>query len=187
MRRIVLWKTRRVFPPFWLRVMLFAAPLIAAFFLPGGFADPDGRPWPLLAVFAFMAICMWPLAFAAHWIEGWDEGLRIRYWPILSRAVSFADIASVDFRACVSPWEFGGIGLRLASRGILAFANRTGPGVEIHTHDGRSYFVTLNDPQELTRVRNHITHARHSLDQTPPSRDIDTKPSRSGSRRDESE
>lgn len=163
MRKTTIWATRRIYTQLWLRAILFAAPLSTLFFLPGEFAAPGGSPWFLLAVFAFMVICMWPFAFAAHWVEGRDEGLRIRYWPVLSRTILYANIASVDYRPSISPWEFAGIGLRLAPGGILAFANRKGPGLGLTTKDGRSYYVVLNDDQELAEIRDRITHARHDL------------------------
>jgi len=157
------WKTNRIHFQLWLRAILFGAPLIGVFFLPGEFADSEGTPWFLLGVIAFMAVCMWPLAFAAHWVDGDGDGLRLRYWPILSRTVPYAKIASVDYRSAVSPWEFAGIGLRLASGGVLAFANRKGPGVGIRTTDGRSYYVVLGNDQELTQVRDRISQSRPDL------------------------
>lgn len=163
MKKTAVWKTRRIYVQLWLRAILFVAPLSALIFLPGEFADPDGTPWFLLAIFVIMVICMWPFAFAAHWVEGHEGGLRIRYWPILSRTISYTNLASVDYRSSISPWEFAGIGLRLAPGGILAFANRKGPGFGITTKDGRSYYVILNDDQELDEIRDHITDARSDL------------------------
>ncbi|WP_029068077.1 hypothetical protein [Jonesia quinghaiensis] len=157
------WKTSRVHFQLWLRVIFFVAPFIGVFFLPGEFADPDGSPWFLLAIITFMMLCMWPFAFAAHWVVGSEDGLRLRYWPILTRTVPYANIASVDYRSAVSPWEFAGIGLRIASGGVLAFANRKGPGFGIRTTDGRSYYVVLADDQELARVRDSISAARPDI------------------------
>lgn len=157
------WKTSRIYGQLWLRAILFASPLLAAVFLPGEFADPDGTPWGLMLVFVFMVLCMWPLVFAAHWIEGGSDGLRLRYWPLLSRTVSYSDIASVEFRSNVSPWDFGGIGLRVASGGVLAFVNRKGPGVAIQTTTGRSYFIIVKDDAELAKVREQLSLTRGDL------------------------
>ena len=157
------WKTSRIRFRLWLRAILFGAPLIGVLFLPGEFADPEGTPWFLLGVIAFMAICMWPLAFAAHWADGDKDGLRLRYWPLLSRTVPYAKIASVDYRPADSPGEFAGIGLRLASDGVLAFANRKGPGIGIKTADGQAYYVVLADDQELSQVRDRISQSRPGM------------------------
>ncbi|WDH78026.1 hypothetical protein PTQ19_10885 [Microbacterium esteraromaticum] len=158
-----LWKTGRVRSPLWLSAILLPMPLIAIVLLPSELADPQGSPGLLLVVFAFMAACMWPLAFAAHWIEGHADRIRIRFWPVLSRTVPFERIAWIECRSAVSAWEFGGIGLRMAPRGVLAFANRTGPGIGIRTIDGREYFVILTDDTELSDVLERIAAARPDL------------------------
>lgn len=157
------WRTRRVHLTVWVRVTMFLAPLIAAVFVPGEFADPEGSPWPLVFVFLFMVICMWPLAFVAHWVEISGDGITLRYWPLLSRRISYSDLASVQYRDNVSSWEFAGIGLRVASGGVLAFVNRKGPGVELRLTGGRAYFVILSDIAELTTVRDRLAHARPDL------------------------
>lgn len=146
----------------WLRVITLLAPLSAAAFIPGEFADPNGTPWPLLLVFLFMVICMWPFAFAAHWVEGDADGLKIRYWPLLSRRIDYSDLASVEYRQAASTWDFAGIGLRLTSGG-LALVNRKGPGFGMRLTDGRAYFVILADNVELTAVQCHLTLARPDL------------------------
>ena len=157
------WRTSPVRLAWWLRAILFAAPLAGAVFIPGEFAKPDGSPGSLLLVTLFMVICMWPLACAAHWIEGDADGMRIRYVPLLSRRLEFTDLASVDYRSQVSPWMYGGIGLRLAVGGVLAFVNRRGPGVGVRLTDGRAYFVVLRDDQELGQVRRQLAQARPDL------------------------
>ena len=156
------WTTSRIYGHLWLRAVLLVVPFFAAFFLPGEFADPDGTPWFLLAVLTFMTICMWPLAFAAHWVEGNATGLRLRYWPLLTRAVTYDDLASVEYRPNASPWDFGGIGLRLTSDGT-ALVNRKGPGFAVRTNSGKSYFVIVKDDRELADIRNHISQARQDL------------------------
>lgn len=158
------WTTQRVYPALWLRAIMLLAPLSAAAFLPGEFANPAGNPWPLLAVFVFMVTCMWPLAFAAHWIEGHSDGIKIRYWPLLPRRIEYEDLVSVDYRESVSPWEFGGIGLRLASGGILALVNRKGPGIGMRLDDGRAYFVILRDQREREIIHEHIGQMRPDLE-----------------------
>lgn len=109
-----------------------------------------------------MATCMWPLAFAAHWVEGNASRLRLRYWPLLARTVSYDDLSSVEYRANASPWEFGGVGLRLTAAGT-ALANRKGPGFAVRTNSGTSYLVTVKDDRELAQVRNRISQARPDL------------------------
>ncbi len=157
------WRTRPVYQTLWLRAAMILAPLIAAVFIPGEFADPEGSPWLLVAVFLFMAICMWPLGCAAHWVEGDADALKLRYWPLLSRRIPYSEVASVEYRRNVSPWEFGGIGLRLASGGVLALVNRAGPGVGVRLKDGRSYFVIVTDIIELETVRDKLSQARADL------------------------
>lgn len=156
------WTTSRIYGPLWLRGVLLVVPLLAASFLPGEFADPDGTPWFLLAVLAFMAICMWPLAFAAHWVEGNANGLRLRYMPLLTRTVTYDDLSSVEYRPNASPWEFGGIGLRLTAAGT-ALANRKGPGFALRTSSGKSYLVIVKDDRELAQIRENISQARRDL------------------------
>lgn len=160
----IVWTTQRVYPALWLRAIMLLAPLSGLAFLPGEFADPAGIPWPLLAVFLFMVICMWPLAFAAHWINGDSDGITIRYWPLLSRRIEYEHLVSVDYRRRVSPWDFGGIGLRLASGGILALVNRKGPGIGMRLADGRAYFVILRDQRELQLVQERIGQVRPDLE-----------------------
>lgn len=158
------WATSRIrlHPVF--RAIVFTAPWVGGLYLPGELADPEGAPWSLLAVIAFMAICMWPLALAAHWVEGSDDGLRLVYWPLLSRTIACTRIASVEYWPSAAPRKSPGIGLRLASGGVLALANRTGPGFGIRTADGRSYSVVLADDEELAQVRAWISRVRPELD-----------------------
>ncbi|GAA1857555.1 hypothetical protein ACFQZV_02540 [Microbacterium koreense] len=157
------WRTRRVHLTVWVRATLLLAPLIAAVFIPGEFADPEGNPWPLIIVFVLMVICMWPLAFASHWIESDAGGLTLKYWPLVSRRIEYQALASVDFRQSASPWEFSGIGLRIASGRVLAFVNRRGPGIGLRVKDGRGYFVILADVVELTAVQDDLARARPDL------------------------
>ncbi|MCI2956656.1 hypothetical protein MN032_03030 [Agromyces atrinae] len=159
------WKTRRIYLPVGVRAILLLAPMLAAVFIPGEFADTDGTPWLLVIVFVVMVICMWPLGWISHWIEGEADGLRLRYWPFLSRRIRYSDLASVEFRKSASPAEFAGIGLRLAPGGVLALVNRRGPGIGLRTTEGRAYFVILADVDELAMVQGHVAGARPDLAQ----------------------
>jgi hypothetical protein len=159
------WTTRRIYLPVGVRAILLLAPMLAAAFIPGEFADLDGNPWPLVLVFVVMVICMWPLSWACHWVDGEADGLRLRYSPFLSRRIRYSDLASVEFRESASPAEFAGIGLRLAPGGILAFVNRRGPGIGLRTTEGRAYFVILADVAELAMVQGHVAGARPDLAQ----------------------
>ncbi|ACZ20634.1 hypothetical protein Sked_06740 [Sanguibacter keddieii DSM 10542] len=158
------WATSKIHLHLWLRAIAFTTPWVGVLYLPGELADPEGAPSPLLAVIAFMAICMWPLALAAHWVEGGDDGLRLVYWPVLSRTIPLTRIASVEYWPSAAPWKSPGIGLRLASGGVLALANRTGPSFGIRTTDGRSHSVVLADDEELAHVRAWISRVRPELD-----------------------
>lgn len=159
------WTTRRIYLPGGVRAILLLAPMLAAVFIPREFADPDGNPWLLVLVFVVMMICMWPLSWACHRVDGQADGLRLRYWPFLTRRIRYADLASVEFRESASPAEFAGVGLRLAPGGVLAFVNRRGPGIGLRTTEGRAYFVILADADELTMVRDHVAGARPDLAQ----------------------
>lgn len=91
------------------------------------------------------------------------DGLKVRYWPLLTRRIKYSDLAFVDYRQSVLPREFAGIGLRLASGGVLALLNRKGPGADVRLTDGRAYLVILTDIVELTKVQGHLTQARPDL------------------------
>lgn len=159
------WTTQRVYLPVGVRAILLLAPLLAAVFIPGEIADPEGNQWPLVLTFVVMVICMWPLGWAAHWVDGEAEGLRLRYWPFLTRRIRYADLASVEYRESASPAEFAGVGLRLAPGGILALVNRAGPGIGLRTTAGRAYFVILADLDELGSIHDQVARARPDLTQ----------------------
>lgn len=145
------------------RAFLVTTPWVGMFYLPGALTDPEGASWSTIAGIAFTAICMWPLAFAAHWVEGGDDGLRLVYRPVLSRTIPCTKIASVEYWPSTSPRKSAGIGLRMAGGGVLALANRTGPGFGVSTTDGRSYSVVLADDEELAQVRGWISVVRPDL------------------------
>lgn len=141
-----------VYFPWVLRTLFFSAPLICLILLPGEFGAGDGQPWGLIAVFFVMIICMWPFVVASHSLRIREDSLILRYFPILTKRVDIASVLTVDELDRVTPSQVGGMGLRMARGGVLAFANRSGPALAIELVDGRKFCIVLKSDDERSEA-----------------------------------
>lgn len=114
-------------------------------------------PGSLIGVVVLAAVVI-PVSFASHWAEFTDDDIRLRWAPIHTSRIPRESVTtwSVTDEA-VSPWRYGGIGLRLASRGTLAFVNRKGRVLELETSRNRRYAITLADDEEVAAVHRELS------------------------------
>ena len=157
-------RTEKIYLPVWLRVIIIGAPIITVFIVlsreraESGSVSMSSLVGPLI----FTAL-MIPMGFAAHWAEFTDKKVRLRWAPIYSSRIDRTSITSWSVsEGAVSPWKYGGIGLRLASRGTLALVNRKGRVLELETSENRRYAIVLADDNEVSMVRRELSLMKRS-------------------------
>lgn len=141
------------------RVTMIGLPIvIAAIAISPRLATAGAVPVGLALTLVIVTVTMWPLAFARHWIEASPDALTLRWVPLYRKRIPREQVTgwSVSEDA-VSPWRYGGVGLRLASGGTLALVNRRGPVLELEVERYRRYVVALADAEEARAVREFMT------------------------------
>lgn len=147
----------------WLKASLIILPLIVGTFTAIGYVnDGEISTFAIIGVLVSAAVT-WPIAFASHWVEINGKEIRLRWAPIYKTSINRASITdwSVSDEA-VSPWKYGGIGLRLASGGTLALVNRKGRILKLETSENRRYAITLANDKEVAAVSRELSLQNHS-------------------------
>lgn len=78
-------------------------------------------------------------------------GIWFRFFPLMGkpRQIKWAEVASLQIRACRPLREFGGWGLRYGAKGLRAYTTSGRHGLEIHTKDGRKVFLGTQKPEQM--------------------------------------
>jgi hypothetical protein len=157
-------KTEKVRLDVWLRVLIIGVPVVTtASVISTEYAHGGSMSAVSLVGILFCTALMIVMGFAAHWAEFSEDEVRLRWAPIYASRIQRASITNWSVSdEPVSPWKYGGIGLRLASRGTLALVNRKGRVLEFETSENRRYVITLFSDEEVAMVRREMSLREHS-------------------------
>jgi hypothetical protein len=118
-----------------------------------------GNPWGDRPAPNWMIILIW-LAFGIGMplffnmlnltFEVTTSQITIRYYPLTTREISFADITEIEKRTYKPIREFGGWGIRgLSSSRTIAYNVKGKQGVELTLTDGRKVMLGSQQPEKL--------------------------------------
>jgi len=114
-----------------------------------------GAPWFAVAALALSTVAT--LAFASIRVRADQKGLHVSYgrlpWPRTQLAIEEIATASV---IDVRPMEWGGWGYRGSLKLLdkAAVVHRAGPGLRVDLHNGKTFAVTLDNPEPAAAVLN---------------------------------
>lgn len=144
-------------------VALLAAATVLVALTTGG----EGQVWVVVGVAVSAAVAAVVLCAASHWIEVDAGAVTLRYRPFLRRQIATRDVLRWEIAERTRPAAYGGYGLRLRGRHVLAFVNRAGPSVRIEPRSGRTCVVVLASADEaraLAQVLDRVVPATRPVE-----------------------
>ncbi|WP_129661433.1 hypothetical protein [Rothia halotolerans] len=152
----VAWKTRGVRLRGWWRWVIALAPFGPCLAFVGRGVETWADFSLILLSIAAAAILCWPMVFATHSVGVGGKFVRLIYWPLYCKTISYEEIDSVKFCEVFSWRDAAGLGLRYSRGYGLMFINRNGPGISIQTRTGKIYSIVIPDSCDRMRLMESI-------------------------------
>ena len=124
--------------------------------------DPQVPAWST-ALFGFvgLAAVVSVLFLSRVWVTVDQVEIVVSYgpwrWPV--QRIATSELSGMEAKV-ISPMRFGGWGYRwVPNRRLSGAILRKGPGLVLHRIDGRTFAVTVDNPEEaLSRVPDRLVH-----------------------------
>lgn len=100
------------------------------------------------------------LALSYIYISITATAVQLGLWPLSGRVIRLSNVVNYAFVPDVRPSSFGGVGFRKTVDNRSAYLSGRGPGIELHTSDGETITLVLEEATEVIEVLGHKLGAR---------------------------
>jgi len=81
-----------------------------------------------------------------------SDGLYLRFYPLTSKTINFAEIVSCEARTYHPIREYGGWGIRCGWKGGKAYNVSGNRGVQLEFRNGKKFLIGSQRPEELAQA-----------------------------------